>query len=764
MDSYKHHENKKRKLSKSKEHDKHLKRKDNKNDKLTSWFRQCCHSRKHHIKSMKNDKILETSMKKISLENENINIQLKSNLPIQSVSNEKISNIQMTHLKRLPLYNESMIYQKIFESYDDSCIECTVQYGPDSWEDIHENFQNSHQQLYDNNKSTSTEGLITCLDEKVNNDDIDRWSSKEKFINKTLNPLKTNVNSFINDIIGDGVDRISEIITMISTHHNKQNDLKIDKKLSTNIENNFPLNKSNKRSFDYEKRIQNLNSIKQHQYQYPGLVFEKQNLKTKSPMYYHSSIELSLDNTSSKMTPNDYYWDLGSNKTNINQQGILNKKNSSQNQESYNWDDQEYLWSSSFDLSQKDHLVDNSVHDQSKQIVINDEDKFLSDNDNDDLSYTVASVLPSNTIKKPQLYTNDVQNSNSSLDILNQQQTFSTNEFRENIDKISDHENKNEYSLGKIYSNEFEDQNLMNMNQQQISMSNFIDQNNLLSTINSIHSLELIQDKIQRINSNKDISISSLHDNRSFSKKNILNFHEQQPLFDDIQFQLSSQIDQQYEFISQIDHIKKQKSIDLDSINTAYSIPISGHSSVLLETITDAKDQTLPTSIKNSQSHSIDKQEKELLNTEINNNITQTRSTYDNTIISWRRLFERLLSFILPSIHNTDNNMNLSSSIISPNTYSWSTLIPTDIFNMTQSDSIGPWWGRRDAYNQTPATFIFANESLNTSYSIETITNNKQMCISIENRPCYSKYYSYPNTCHCCCNSSITINNNSSSS
>jgi len=131
---------------------------------------------------------------------------------------------------------------------------------------------------------------------------------------------------------------------------------------------------------------------------------------------------------------------------------------------------------------------------------------------------------------------------------------------------------------------------------------------------------------------------------------------------------------------------------------------------------------------------------------------------------SWRHLLERFLSFILPSIHDTDQNINLSPSIITSSTHSWSTLIPSETLSMIQSDNIGPWWGRRDAHDRTPATFIFANESLSASYSIETITHNKQMCISIENTPCYFKYYSYPNIYHCCCNSPITINNSSSSS
>jgi hypothetical protein len=128
---------------------------------------------------------------------------------------------------------------------------------------------------------------------------------------------------------------------------------------------------------------------------------------------------------------------------------------------------------------------------------------------------------------------------------------------------------------------------------------------------------------------------------------------------------------------------------------------------------------------------------------------------------SWRHLLERLLSFMLPPIHNTDNNITSSSS---PNTHSWSTIISTETVNMNQSDIIGPWWGRRDAYDSTPATFIFANESLRTWCSIETITRNKQMCISAENRPLSTEYYSCPHTCCCHCDSTITINNSSLSS
>lgn len=132
---------------------------------------------------------------------------------------------------------------------------------------------------------------------------------------------------------------------------------------------------------------------------------------------------------------------------------------------------------------------------------------------------------------------------------------------------------------------------------------------------------------------------------------------------------------------------------------------------------------------------------------------------------SWRPLLERIIRFMSPSIPNTDHNINnLSPSIMTSNTRSWSTFVPTETLNMTQSDNIGPWWGRRDVYDQTPAIFIFTNESSSTIHSTETITNNTQMCFFIENKPYCLKYSSYPNTHHCCYKSSITINNNSSSS
>ncbi len=137
-----HNVNKKRKLSQSKEYEGDFKRKTIANEKSTSCFGRCCSRKKHH----------STSIKKIPLEKENINHQLKQILPIQSTSMEKVSNIPMRQLTQSPLYNESIFCPKTLELYEDPCIECKVQYGPDIWENIPEKIQHSRKQLYDNNK------------------------------------------------------------------------------------------------------------------------------------------------------------------------------------------------------------------------------------------------------------------------------------------------------------------------------------------------------------------------------------------------------------------------------------------------------------------------------------------------------------------------------------------------------------------------------------------------------------------------------------
>lgn len=102
-------------------------------------------------------------------------------------------------------------------------------------------------------------------------------------------------------------------------------------------------------------------------------------------------------------------------------------------------------------------------------------------------------------------------------------------------------------------------------------------------------------------------------------------------------------------------------------------------------------------------------------------------------MISWRPLLERIIGLILRTIPNTDHNINtLPSSIITSNTHSWSTFLPAEPFNMVEYDNIGPWWSRRDTYDQTPSTFIFTNESSTNSYSTVMITNNTEISTSID--------------------------------
>jgi hypothetical protein len=135
MDSYNHNNaNKKRKFSTSKEREEDLKRQ---NKKSIGCFGRCCTRRKHDITAKEN--ILKTSVGKIPLENDNIN-------------QESVSNVPMTRLTRSPLYNQSRFCQNALQAYYDPCIECVVQDGPDIWENIPKNFQNPSKQLYDNNK------------------------------------------------------------------------------------------------------------------------------------------------------------------------------------------------------------------------------------------------------------------------------------------------------------------------------------------------------------------------------------------------------------------------------------------------------------------------------------------------------------------------------------------------------------------------------------------------------------------------------------
>ncbi|CAF3539275.1 unnamed protein product [Adineta steineri] len=516
MESYNHSANRKRKLSKSKQQQEDLKRKTNKSN---GCFGRCYTRKKHENIPIEKEKILEESN-------------------ADKIRNEQV--VPMPYLTRSPLYNETTFCLKTTESFYDPCIECTVQYGPDIYENLPRNFQSINKELNDSNKSISMEQF-----------DI------------FPNEIKNNVNSFVNNIIGDGVDRISEIIRTNTSDQYKGKEFIIDNKLSTHSG-----------------------------HQYLGLVFEKQKLKKTSQTSHRSSVDLPGNDRSLPSNILGYDWNLATN---------FDQESSSRNQEPYNWD---YQWpSSSVNSTSKIHLIDN---------CINNTKIFPSDNSSINSSYSITSVLVSN---KP-------QNSNISLNISHQQK----------------------------------------------SSSNLSQENNLVPTINSSH------------------------------------------------VQLSRTI---------VNEIDTKQSENITSINT--------------------EDQTIPT--------------------KVNNTVASVHSTYDDIMNIWRYLFERFLNFMLPSTHNTtDENINLSSSIITSNTHSWSTLTSVETQNMNQSDNIGPWWGRRDVDDQTPATFIFTNEPLSTWYSIGMIAHNRQMDTSIKNRLCYSKYCSYPKTCHCCSTSSINLNNRSSSS
>jgi hypothetical protein len=199
----------------------------------------------------------------------------------------------------------------------------------------------------------------------------------------------------------------------------------------------------------------------------------------------------------------------------------------------------------------------------------------------------------------------------------------------------------------------------------------------VLPTVNSIHSSKLNQDKRQAKNSS-DIDVN----NDKSPTENILNSNKRQLPFTDGKLPESSAILHQQDtqeqndrfsatsvsdLFKQLIHAKTQKSLDLDSISTAYSIPISEHKAVVdqhdkyhakssrtsstdkrssLSSNTEAKElthvngidkrnQTIrPTNInpptKRTYSHSSNQQEKQPFSTEINNTVHQTRFTYDD--------------------------------------------------------------------------------------------------------------------------------------
>jgi hypothetical protein len=218
--------------------------------------------------------------------------------------------------------------------------------------------------------------------------------------------------------------------------------------------------------------------------------------------------------------------------------------------------------------------------------VINDKDILLSDDDSADLSYSVASVLPSNRRKRSQVDTNDLKNSSSS------QHSENAREIPYDPD-ISEHLNESEEVPSRINSN-------------------ISDHKTLLQTVSSFEQIssKFNHDKRQLVNSseldaNIGVKVSSIHSN-TFLSEDVDNPTEQKPNFSNTEAHLSSAIDHHRETLEQNDRFsatsvsnlfkqitqaKKQKSLDLESISTAYSIPISVRPSVLPEIVTDKHDK-----------------------------------------------------------------------------------------------------------------------------------------------------------------------------
>ncbi|UJR25804.1 hypothetical protein I4U23_007154 [Adineta vaga] len=361
MEFFNQNANRKRKLSQSKEQEESLKRKDTKS---VGCFGRCC--------SRKDQNIPSEQKEKIPLKNDFINQQLRT---VSGVGN-KISSIPITHLSRSPLYNESKFCQKTLESYHDPCIEWAVQNEPDVWENIPKNTQNSSEQLRDTNMMASIEKVDAFLKQKINSTKLDN-----SLPNKSLHCIENQVNSFINDIIGDGVDRMAQILTKVY-YNNKQTKINIEDTPSTNSAIIRQENDSNNRLLD---------STEQSKYRYDSLVFQKQN------------------------------WDIESNMT------------KSQNQEPYNWDLQEYSWPSIHEQSQKNSLL-NGQTDESEQKMTDHDNILLSDDDTNKSTYSIVSSLPSN--QKNQVFV--VKKSSLSLNHSFQHKPISTEVFNQDISELHD--------------------------------------------------------------------------------------------------------------------------------------------------------------------------------------------------------------------------------------------------------------------------------------------------------------------------------------
>lgn len=109
--------------------------------------------------------------------------------------------------------------------------------------------------------------LNTVLENKINNDDLEGSCAKKIAYKNMLNNLfQTDINSFINNIIGDSVDCVSETITRISTYQNKNHDFQVDRQLSTNRIDSTLLDIGKQTLPSSNIKIGNTDLIEQHQY------------------------------------------------------------------------------------------------------------------------------------------------------------------------------------------------------------------------------------------------------------------------------------------------------------------------------------------------------------------------------------------------------------------------------------------------------------------------------------------------------------------
>lgn len=109
--------------------------------------------------------------------------------------------------------------------------------------------------------------LNTVLENKINNDDLEGSCAKKIAYKNMLNNLfQTDINSFINNIIGDSVDCVSETITRISTYQNKNHDFQVDRQLSTNRIDSTLLDTEKQTLPSSNIKIGNADLIEQHQY------------------------------------------------------------------------------------------------------------------------------------------------------------------------------------------------------------------------------------------------------------------------------------------------------------------------------------------------------------------------------------------------------------------------------------------------------------------------------------------------------------------